>query len=193
MKTAALIAVLIISLVAATTANAARPTHGLHMGGPEMRPVLWTWAVQASANVPMPDARITVWTGDPQYLPIDNELYLPRPGHLGYTAHDVRGSFLHELGHVYDFANMTPARRNGFKLAVGTSCNWWAKHCKTVAWDVGPDIFVDVPPGEMFAETYAACALGLTQRGYQDAGFLTYGWVPSEGTDDATLCSLIRG
>jgi hypothetical protein len=43
----------------------------------------------------------------------------------------------------------------------------------------------------MFAEMYAACALGLTQRGYQDARFNTYGWVPPDGTDQA-LCDLIR-
>jgi hypothetical protein len=176
----------------ASAAPAARgPARGLHIS--HMRPVYWAWATEAAARVPLPDARLDLYRGDATYVDELKTMYLPWAGHDSWTAQDVHGLFLHELGHVYDHTTMTPERRNAFKEAVGVECRWWARHCVTARWVSGAGVFVDLPPGEMFAEEYAACGLGLTQRGYQDAGYRSYGWVPPPGTDDSVLCALIAG
>jgi hypothetical protein len=157
----------------------------------------WEWASEAQQHVPLPDASITVVDGGPRYIPSLRLLVVPFSNlgaekRLGWNEHTEHGLFLHELGHAYDYANMTPARRASFKTLAGTTCSWWARHCVTDRWVSGPGVTVDIPPGEMFAEMYAACALGLTERAYQDAGFNSYGWVPPPGTDEQ-LCALIGG
>jgi hypothetical protein len=43
----------------------------------------------------------------------------------------------------------------------------------------------------MFAEMYAACALGMTKEQVDEVPSVSYGWVPPEGTD-AAFCTLIR-
>ena len=174
--------------LAVAAAAQATPTRGLHIGG-KMTPLYWTWAVKASERVPMPDARFDITYGQPHYLVDERLMLLPRQS-WGWTREELHGSFLHELGHAYDFANMTPGRRLEFRKTVGVRCKWWAKVCFTREWASGAR--VNVPPGEMFAETYAACALGLSQIDYQETDHTTYGWLPPKGSDDA-LCSLIRG
>jgi hypothetical protein len=164
------------------------------MGG-DVKALHWRWASAAARHVPLPDARVWIHDGDPIYYVDDHTLYVPfhnarGAARQGWTAHAEMGLFLHELGHVYDFADMTPKRRIAFKSLVRTTCPWLARHCLSNRWVTSATEMVDVPPVEMFAEMYAACALGLTQRGYQDAGFNTYGWVPPDGTDQA-LCDLI--
>jgi hypothetical protein len=190
-----LVSLLTLTFLLLAPAASARNWPGLRMTG-DVKVRHWHWATEAGANVPMPDARVWVFDGSPEYLPGEQIMIVPfynAPGAAkeGWTAHAEKGLFLHELGHVYDYANMTPARRMAFKEAAGTSCAWLAKHCLSHRWVSGPDVMVDVAPVEMFAEMYAACALGLTERGYQDAAFNTYGWVPPDGTD-AALCDTIR-
>jgi hypothetical protein len=149
-------------------------------------PAMRVWTKEASANVPLPPTRLTIRDGSPMTL--GSTIVLP----FAWGAFTVRGLFLHELGHVYDRRVMTPARRLAFLRAAGVTCRWKAAHCRTARWISGPGVVVDVRPEEMFAEMYAACALGLTERGYQDAGYNTYGWVPPDGAD-AALCAVIRG
>ena len=139
----------------------------------------------AAPNVPLPRGQLAIRNGSPMYAA--RSIFLP----FSWGGHAVRGLLLHELGHVYDAQSMTPARRARFLELAGVTCAWKAPHCRTVRWVSGPDVYVDVRPEEMFAEMYAACALGLTESQYQDAGYRTYGWVPPEGTD-ASLCALIR-
>jgi hypothetical protein len=45
----------------------------------------------------------------------------------------------------------------------------WAKHCYSLNRRSGQTI--DLPPGEMFAEMYEACAMGMTHEQVDDAGF----------------------
>jgi hypothetical protein len=187
--------VLTLALLITSPAASPRAYPGLRMGG-DVKARHWRWASAAAQHVPLADARVWIHDGDPIYYVDDHTLYVPfhnarGAARQGWTAHVEEGLFLHELGHVYDFADMTPKRRIAFKSLVRTTCSWWAPHCLSNRWITSPTEMVDVPPGEMFAEMYAACALGLTQRGYQDAGFNSYGWVPPAGTDQA-LCDLIR-
>jgi hypothetical protein len=134
----------------------------------------------------LPTARLTVQNGAAGFE--GATIFLP----FSSSKSTVHGLFLHELGHAYDRYDMSAERRQEFLAIAGVTCNWTAAHCRTARWVSGPGVYVDVRPQEMFAEMYAACALGLTQRAYQDAGFNTYGWVPPDGTD-AALCDVIRG
>jgi hypothetical protein len=162
----------------------------------------WTWVHAAQANVPLPNAHVRIfedWNLLPEFFQAkpgwlgqeQNVIDLPRPGRGGWDYHAEHGLLLHELGHLYDFANMTPALRRRFDAIVGTRCRWWAKRCVSSSWILGPGVSVDLPPGEMFGETYAACALGLSVADYIYALYNSYGWVPPQGTD-AALCDVIR-
>lgn len=188
------------SAVALVTASSAQAY--LHMHGAQARH--WEWAKEAQQHVPLADMTITVQDGNAMFAPpvlnpgqYINILFvpfsnLPYNEKNGWTPQAEHGLFIHELGHAYDYADMTAARRDAFKQIVGTTCAWRAKHCPSIRWVVSPPETVDVPPEEMFAEEYAACALGLTQVEYQSAGYNSYGWVPPAGTDQQ-LCDLIRG
>jgi hypothetical protein len=176
---------LVVFLVLPANANAI-----LRMKG-DVKPHHWNWARQASANVPLPDARIQVWLGyDPMYDPAEHDMMLPLAGELGYTYQDEHISFLHELGHVYDMpgGGLDRSERDTFRRANNTSCSWWSKRCR-ITWTDGTHHLL--PPAEWFAEQYAACALGLTREQVDSSGYLTYGW---QGTHyrDLALCDLIR-
>ena len=177
--------VVVAALVFATTATAARAPSTLQLSG-HLTADIWPWARAASANVPLPTARLRVESGSPMFD--GATIYLP----FAWSTLTLHGLFLHELGHAYDRYDMNAARRQDFLRIAGVTCSWTAMHCRTARWVSGPGVVVDVRPQEMFAEMYAACALGLTERGYQDAGYNTYGWVPPDGTD-AALCDVIRG
>src|SRR5690348_18457530 len=163
---------------------------GLHLHGPHVHHGMRVWALQD--QMPFPSASIGVYYGDPARYP-GNQVYLPRVGADGWSVLAVRGLFFHEIGHVYDHEYMTPALRKQFMEAIGVypACSKWLRNCRTVRWVVNDYSYVTIQPAEMFAEEYAACALGLTQLGYQEAGYNTYGWVPPKGTGEAQLCSLI--
>lgn len=188
------------ALVLAGTASAASPWQAWQVSGHlyathsfrlyDATQQEWSWA--QAAQVPMPNAKVDIVAGNPETIISAFGTYvlvvLPKA-----SALTTQGLFLHELGHVYDLADMTPARREAFKAAIGVSnCGWWTE-CKTIRWVTSSTTVVSLPPGEMFAEEYAACALGLTQRGYQDAGYYSYGWVPPQGVSDSTLCGIIDG
>lgn len=145
----------------------------------DARPRHFNWARAAQANVPLPDQRFRIYSdADPMYFPGLREMYLPQPGWGGWTYWDEHVLFLHELGHVFDFTHLSRAERNQFRALVGTPCSWWSKRCK-------------LPPGEMFAEMYAACGLGMTKLEVDAVPSVSYGWTPPLGAD-ATLCLLIR-
>lgn len=198
MKNAIIIAA-IAALIIAAPAQAAMspisltlPPRQIELVGPHVRGKgMLVWA--GEAQVPLPAVRVGVYYGDPATYP-GNQVYLPKVGRGGWTAEVVHGLFLHEMGHVFDRHDMTPALRQRFLQLAGvpTTCDRWWHACKTARWVSGPNVYVTLPPGEMFAEEYAACGLGLTQRGYQDAGYNSYGWVPPPGTDESRMCSLIR-
>ena len=155
-----------------------------------VRPRHRAWARAAQRNVPLPDARISIVSGyDPEYVPALHTVFLPEPGRGGWTYYQEHVLFLHELGHVFDQMEMTPAARDRFRAAAGTTCRWWARHCFTLNRRSGERI--DLPPGEMFAEAYEACALGMTRRQVDDSGAVTYGWDPPNGSDEL-LCRVIR-
>lgn len=181
-----------------------QPAMPLELSGPHVNgPGFATWATEAEANVPLPTAHLVLRYGDPATY-FDNygdpfpvrtaEVDLPRVGRQGWTAEAVHGDFVHEVGHVFDHYYMTPALRRTFMWDAGapTTCTRWWGDCKTVRWIVNDHSYITLPPAEMFAEEYAACALGLTQRQYQDAGYNSYGWVPARGVLDSTLCGVIR-
>jgi hypothetical protein len=79
------------------------------------------------------------------------------------------------------YADMTSARRDAFKATAQTPCSWWAKRCSSLNRRSGQTI--DLPPGEMFAEMYEACAMGMTREQVADAGFNSYGWEPPDGSE----------
>jgi hypothetical protein len=172
-------------LVFVTGAGASRSATTLRLSG-RVTPEISAWTREAAVNVPLPRARLTIRNGSPTFD--GATIYLP----FGANTLTLRGLFLHELGHAYDRYDMTRARRQRFLRIAEVPCTWTALHCRTARWVSGPGVSVDVRPQEMFAEMYAACALGLTEHGYQDAGYNTYGWVPPDGTD-SSLCGLIRG
>jgi hypothetical protein len=163
----------LIALLAPASADAT-----LRMTG-DAKPRHFNWARQAQTNVPLPDAQFELLSGsDPQYLPDLHEMYLPRPGQGGWTYWDEHALFLHELGHVYDFTHLNQQKRNQFRAMVRTSCGWWSTRC-------------EVPPGEMFAEQYAACALATTKASLDAVPTVTYGWLPPAETE-AALCRFIQ-
>lgn len=191
----------VLALVFVGGVHAAGHT-GLRMVGAQARH--WQWAKEAQQHVPLPDMRITVENGYPEFFPI---AWNPRqhvnilavrfsnipgntPSRIEVDTLHERGYFLHELGHAYDFADMTVERRAAFEKIAETKCGWWDRKCVTVRTVWQPVM----PPGEMFAEEYAACALGLTQRQYQDTGYMSYGWIPPQDNPDADaqMCALIR-
>jgi len=159
----------------------------LRMGG-NVTAQNWAWAVDASHNVPLPDAGFVIRSGSGSFD--GHTMTLPKVGQGRWTEISVHGAFLHELGHAYDFSNMTATRRVAFRRAMGvpSKCKWWTPCLQTSNMWKGWD---GVPPGEIFADEYAACALNLTQREYIAAGYASYGWLPSEGSDEI-FCGLIR-
>jgi hypothetical protein len=175
---------LVVFLVLPANADATLRMYG------DVKPHHWTWARQASANVPLPDARLQVWLGyDPMYDPVERALMLPQAGKLGYDYQDEHILFLHELGHAYDMTGgLDRFERDAFRRANNTGCGWWSKRCR-ITWNDGRRPLL--PPAEWFAEQYAACALGLTREQVDNGGYVTYGWQGPHYRDLA-LCNLIR-
>jgi hypothetical protein len=156
----------------------------------DAKPRHFNWARQAQQNVPLPDQRIRLVSGyDPTYFPVSREMFLPQSGWGGWTYWDERVLFLHELGHVFDSRQLSKAERTRFRILARTRCSWWSDRCYLAGEPRKEDY--NVPPGEMFAEMYAACALGMTKEQVDEVPSVSYGWVPPEGTD-AAFCTLIR-
>lgn len=176
-----------MALVFSGTAQAG----GFQLAGYHASPLMGSWA--AGSQVPLPPVRVWIGWGNPMSPWRSHEIDLPSCCTLGWTHLAIQGLFFHELGHVFDRTAMTPALRARFRSLVGVpqSVNWWLP-LRTVRWVTAPDYYITISLGEMFAEEYAACALGLTQREYQDAGYNSYGWVPPQGVDESALCALIR-
>jgi hypothetical protein len=91
----------------------------------------------------------------------------------------------------YDYADMTSARLRRYDVG---STGGLQSHRADVLLLVGVAAAKrsTLPPGEMFAVMYEACAMGMTREKVDDAGFNTYGWEPPDGSE-AALCDLIRG
>lgn len=85
-------------------------------------------------------------------------------------------SFLHELGHQWDFRKMDNADRRSIKQALNLKGYWWN--------------FDDwTPPGEIFAEAYAWCGVHIRPT----AKTLTaYGYHPSIATYEAVCAAILR-
>lgn len=174
--------------VAACPASA--QTTAFRLDGYHASPLMREWAVES--QMPAPPVPVWINFGDAMYSYGTDTIYLPSCCREGWTHLAIRGLLFHELGHVYDHTSMTPTLRAEFRQTVGVPLgwNWWAP-IRTVRWVVNDHSYIRIAPGEMFAEEYAACSLGLTQLQYQEAGYNTYGWVPPEGTDEPRLCDLI--
>ena len=97
------------------------------------------------------------------YDPASHTAMIPQSGKLGWTYADERLLLLHELGHAFDYALMKPGDRVRFRKLARTTCRWWQDPCSTLNVRCGCGQILNVPPGEMFAEAYAALALGLTR------------------------------
>lgn len=89
-----------------------------------------------------------------------------------WVADNDRGSFLHELGHIFDYRVMTEAARRRFLLIVGSPLAW---RDPTSSW-------FDLPV-ERFATGWANCALG---RPNATTGIIL------KGRTHRRVCSLIR-
>lgn len=179
-------------------ALAARPPEpparqGFELVGYHASPLMRAWA--AESLMPLPQVRVWIDWGGPVSPWGSHEIDLPGCCTQGWTHLAIHGLLLHELGHIFDRTNMDPALRAEFRALAGfpAGWNWWAPY-PTVRWVVSATYIVKLPPGEAFAEEYAACSLGLSQLGYQAAGYNSYGWVPPEGDPgaDAAICGLIE-
>jgi len=170
---------LLLALVLVASADAA-PFQ--LVGDTRPRDLAWTHAAQ----VPLPPATITLLRNrDPMYDPGSNTAMIPQAGKLGRTYADERLLLLHELGHAFDYTLMKPGDRARFRKLARTTCRWWQDPCSTPNVRCGCGQILNVPPGEMFAEAYAALALGLTRAQVDDGGLPTYGWNPPEGAEVA--------
>jgi hypothetical protein len=179
----------VAALIFASPAGAAA---GFRMYGQD-KPRHWKWAREAQKNVPLPQVRITIagedMLGGASYHPSTKTLRLPKPGFGGWTYWDERVLFLHELGHAFDFRHLDRFERVEFRALAGTSCSWLSTRCFLVGYP--RKATYNVPPAEMFAEAYSACALGMTLEARDEVPSVSYGWEPPEGSDSA-LCDLIR-
>lgn len=180
--------------VAALVFSGAAPAQAtLRMYG-DARPRHWNWAREAQAHVPLPDVRVRFHRYDcglyggacyePGKSGRHGVLYLPGPQYDGWGYENERLLFLHELGHAFDYRHLDRSERDRFRTLVGTGCSWMSQRCF-----LAPGY--NVPPAEMFAEIYAACALGLTRAEVEARGLVSYGWRPPADKDGA-LCDLIR-
>jgi len=94
---------------------------------------------------------------------------------------EFRTLFLHEVGHVLDWAHRhdNGARyawhRRKFMRVMGLEGRWWSK--------------TDVAPGEEFADAYAYCATGLTPDTSPYEGYRVYHPTPRQYS---AVCALIR-
>ena len=130
------------------------------VGDTRPRHLAWTHAAQ----VPLPPATITLLRNrDAMYDPGSHTAMIPQAGKRGWTYADERLLLLHELGHAFDYTLMNRGDRVRFRKLAGTTCSWWQDPCSTPNVRCGCGQILDVPPGEMFAEEYAALALGLTR------------------------------
>lgn len=171
---------------------------GFALSGPHASQRMRVWV--AHSHEPLPPVKVRVGFGNPLSPWGSDAIYLPSCCSLGWTHHTIRGLLFHELGHVFDRTMMRPALRAEFRKIVGVPVgwNWWAKTPVEKSEESGAGytllpgtVETKISPGEMFAEEYAACSLGLTQWQYQLAGYNTYGWLPLPGTD-SSLCALIH-
>lgn len=169
---------LLLALALAAPAGAAA---GLELRG-DTRPRHYLWL--AASQAPLPPITITiVLNASPYYEFATHKLYIPQAGTFNWTYAGEQLEFFHELGHAFDQALLRPADRNRFRAIVGSSCRWWQHPCDTLNVRCGCGQILDVPPGEMFAEEYAALSLGISHQQIEDRGLPTYGWNPPPGTE----------
>jgi len=144
--------------------------------GPDVRAPITTWL--KASHAPLPPATITLVVGeDPGYEPESRTVSIPKGGKLGWTVADERLELFHELGHAFDYTVMRPSGRNEFRKLAQTTCKWW-DDCQVPNILCQCGEILDVPPGEMFAEEYAAYSLNMTRTQVDDSGVPTYGWTP---------------
>ena len=129
------------------------------------------------AHVPTPDGTVTVhleacpsgpeWAGACA-LPDQGAIYLGSDGR-------TKARFLHELGHIFDRADMTDPLRRAFQSIVRKRGAWAA----AASTD---------PPQEQFAEAYSTCARRTTLRATA-FGMYAYTVTPAQ---HRRACSVIR-
>lgn len=132
------------------------------------------WADTASTRVPVPPAQVQI-----AGCSIENgELWscALRPATISIAPNHVssRAVFLHELGHIFDFNQMTSAARFKFRRIAGIADSEpWRSFAG---------------PQEVFASAYGLCARYDTLPAEYET---QYGWRPT-GAQHKTACDLIR-
>lgn len=109
-------------------------------------------SLTAQADIPTPHGHVRVLD---QRCPSPNagtcaggRVIFMNPAEAGNS--DVAMRFYHELGHEFDFVELTRADRSNFRQAVGLQGRWRARE----AWDG----YEQPPMQEVFAEAYAMLA-----------------------------------
>lgn len=89
----------------------------------------------------------------PAYLPDAVSCYSPEEKRIYLAPGAGRFTLAHEYGHAYDFERLTSKDRRRFQVILGFGPDkpWWGR-------GTGRD---DHSPGEVFADVYAYCALGV--------------------------------
>lgn len=84
-------------------------------------------------------------------------------------------SFLHEIGHQWDFRAMDSLDRVDIESALGLTEPWWA--------------WTDSPPGEVYAEAYAWCGYGVRPTAHS---FTAYDYYPTLEQYNAVCAAILR-
>lgn len=146
-----------------------------------------------TAKVPTPDATVRlIVTACPYspYSPEEHATGCALPGTIWMDEAAItnpRNVFLHELGHEYDFSNLTDDQRDRFKALLGLTGPW--QPAVADYWNA---------PIERFAEAYRLCAIGARPQNLGSAfgnRYLMpgdYGYNPPLAVH-RVVCRLIRG
>jgi hypothetical protein len=188
LSAAALVALVLALVSVALAAVPGADASGFRLVG-DVRPHHFAWL--RAAQVPLPPLTVTlVLDRGPFYEPGSQTAFVPKAGRRGWTYADERLLFFHELGHAFDYALLRPADRVRFRGIAATTCRWWQNPCRALNARCGCGQILNVAPGEMFAEAYAALALGMTRAQVDDAGLPTYGWNPPAEAEAVTRALL---
>lgn len=132
----------------------------------------------AQSGVPTPPVTVTlhltICPGAPGWavgcaIAADREIYLDAAGG------DTRHALMHEMGHLFDFGEMSGATRDAFRTVLHRGGAWAGAAANN-------------PLQEKFAEAYSLCA---RHRTISSIYFALYAYTPTP-TEHAHACAVIR-
>ena len=169
-----LLALLGAGLIAAATPTSASATTLVLDGASRPRPYQ-SWI--DGARAPLPTGRVQLHLARCPGAPVWAAGCADLDGDAIYLTQAARSPdrLLHEVGHFFDDAAMTPRLRARFARLIGRRGGWDAPAQTD-------------PPSEQFAEAYSLCARHRTLSGWY---FGMYAYAPSP-TVHAAACALIR-